>query len=148
MAGLLFGGPSVEPAGIDVHKDLVDRLRQTQAVTYVNDGKSMLWELSRERLKIDVPGFAKRYDLIMYDTGLFFGEAPPQRRVELFGSTVVPWLAYAKLPVLVLAEEELKETVREIVLQAGFRQLDQPYQIQVALETVDELLQNHARVVE
>lgn len=132
MASILFSKPEGERQ--HAHDALLDRLRQEHEVTDLADALGFLWELHHCRFS-----GGERYDLIVYDSGFFWGEAPKERRVELFEKFALDYLRFAQTPVLILADEEMKEEIRPIVTHAGFGQVDCPYSIEEVLITIDEL---------
>ncbi|MBI4739486.1 hypothetical protein HY772_08170, partial [Candidatus Woesearchaeota archaeon] len=75
----------------------------------------------------------------MYDSGVFWGEAEPQKRVKLFEDQVAGYLKAAESPVLVLAEQEIAVQFREAVKNAGFAQIDIPYNLNRVLESIDAM---------
>jgi hypothetical protein len=80
------------------------------------------------------------YELVLYDTGLFYDQIGLSRRAEIFGESVIDYLKIAKAPVIVLAEPEIAELIRNTVKQAGFSQIDQPYEIEVVVKEINSLL--------
>ncbi|MEK6809905.1 MAG: hypothetical protein AABY40_04475 [Nanoarchaeota archaeon] len=139
MARILVGGPGGQKSNI--HDDLVSRLRLEHDVTYLkNDGKGMLWELSRS------PFMQKeqKYGLILYDSNLFYPEVAAERKIIVFEELTAKYLAIAQAPVIVLAEMELAIKLRPSVEKAGFMQIDQPYQVEEVSYKVKEILQKAA----
>ncbi|HLC97925.1 MAG TPA: hypothetical protein VJC21_04055 [Candidatus Nanoarchaeia archaeon] len=133
MVQILFSQPEGERQ--HVHDSLVERLQQEHDVEYMMEGKGFLWELQQCHFS-----GGKRYDLILYDSGFFWGKAPPEKRAELFAGFVTQNLQYAQTPVLVLADEEIQEAIRPIAEKAGFRQVDCSYKIEEVLKTVGEMV--------
>ncbi len=138
MKRILFGGPEDG----DPHRDLVARLEDKYHVMYTNDAVSMLWELDTARLTVDA--HAKPYDLVLYDTRLFWGDATPKRRAELFGSRVVQYLSLSKKSVIIIADTDIAELIRHTSLTAGFVQFDGQYRVDAVLDTVHDLLHPNA----
>lgn len=132
MASILFSKPEGERQ--HAHDALVERLRQEHAVQYMQEGEGFLWELHHCRFSD-----GERYDLIVYDSGFFWGEAPKERRVELFEQFALDYLRFARTPVLILADEEINGVIRPLVDKAGFRQIDCPYSIEEVLALVEEI---------
>lgn len=132
MASILFSKPEGERQ--QAHDALVERLRQEHTVQYVQEGEGFLWELHHCRFSD-----GERPDLIVYDSGFFWGEAPTERRVELFEQFALDYLRFAQTPVLILADEEVKKEIRSLVNKAGFRQIDCPYSIEEVLRTIEEI---------
>lgn len=137
MARILVGGP--EGYQKDVHDDLVARLKQEHEVVYVkNDGQGMFWELA----KTPVIAKEQRYNLILYDSDLFYPGAKAEKKVECFEELTAKYLASAQAPVIVLAEMELAMKLRASVEKAGFTQIDEPYTIDRVIDTITEILKN------
>lgn len=135
MAKILVGGPEGERK--DAHDGLVTLLEQEHEVKYVkNDGQGMFWELARTPL---VPANS-RYDLVLYDSGLFFPAPELEKKVELFGGFVGDYLLKAQAPVIVLAEAEIAIKLRPEVEKIGFMQIDQPYNVSEVLHNINLLL--------
>jgi len=135
MARILVGGP--EGRHQDIHDSLVARLRLEHHVKYLkNDGQGMFWEL------IKTPLIAKeqRYELILYDSDLFYHEATPDKKIECFEALTAKYLAGAQAPVLILAEMELAMKLRPLVEKAGFMQIDEPYHLERAEDIITEIL--------
>ncbi len=138
MARILVGGPEGEHQNI--HDKLVDRLKQEHEVNYVkNDGQGMFWELVKTPL---VPA-ERRYNLIVYDSDLFYPGTTPEKKVECFEAATRIYLAAAQAPVLVLAEFYLAAQLRPAVEKAGFMQIDEPYRMEQVIHKVNELLGKH-----
>ena len=135
MARILVGGP--EGRHQDIHDSLVARLRLEHHVKYLkNDGQGMFWEL------IKTPLIAKeqRYELILYDSDLFYHEATPDKKIECFEALTAKYLAGAQAPVLILAEMELAMKLRPLVEKAGFMQIDEPYNLDQVIYKITEIL--------
>ncbi len=138
MKRILFGGPEDG----DPHKDLVARLDDSYNVTYVNDGTGMLWELDTVRLSVDE--HARPYDLVIYDSRLFWSDAAIPRRAHLFCSQVVQYLSLPKKPVIILADMDLADRIRPSSIAAGFIQFDEPHPTEGILHIVDDILHPNA----
>ena len=139
MANILFGGPQEKERGkpSPVHNDLVARLKQDgHEVNYVVRGDEMMHGLSAIRSPIN----PARYDLVLYDTELFYDQAKLRKRIESFKDDVIYWLKCAQAPVIVLTDEEIAEEIRASVKNAGFKQIDRPYNIEDVIRTVDSSL--------
>ncbi len=135
MKRILFGGPEEG----DSHKDLVARLDDLYDVHYVQDAVSMLWELGTVRLSVDK--HARPYDLVMYDTRLFWWNATMRRRADLFCSCVVYYLGLPKKPVIILADDKIDEFIRDCSHKAGFIHVgDDPYKVDAVLDAVHAAL--------
>jgi len=131
MPRILFSQPEGERQ--HVHDSLVERLGEEHEVTAISEGLGFLWELHHCR-------FSSRYDLIVYDSGFLWGEAPDEKRIELFEGFAADYLCFAKTPVLVLADEEIQEAIGPMTEKAGFRQVDCPYALEEVLKTVGEMV--------
>ena len=135
MARILIGGPQGDKK--DIHDDLVARLQQDHTITYIkNDGGSMFWELAKTPLIPD----EERYKLVVYDSGLFYPAAIPEKKIEVFEMLTATYLAGAKAPVLILAETDLAAILRPLAEKAGFMQIDQPYQADEVINKINEIL--------
>jgi len=141
MASILFGGDEEHSEENSPHKDLISRIKQEHDVTFVNTGKSMLFELIRSRSEI-VP---KKYDAILYDSLLFYGVPEVERRAELFVERVVDYLKYGNTPVIVLADAYLGEKIRPAVEAAGFKHVQMPYSIDAVLQEVTTVVKKLER---
>ena len=139
MANILFGGPQEKERGkpSHIHNNLVARLKQEgHEVKYVVRGDDMMHGLSAIRSPIN----PARYDLVLYDTGLFYYKAELRKRIESFKDYVIDYLKLAQAPVIVLADEEIAEEIRASVKNAKFKQIDRPYNIEDVIRTVDSSL--------
>ncbi|MCB9359031.1 hypothetical protein H6503_03820 [Candidatus Woesearchaeota archaeon] len=108
---ILFGGTQKSD------KDLVAILEEVgHRVAYVDNGKDMFGELERCQLKRELQGFASigtEYDLVIYDTNLFYPEAEDKQ--VTFAEKVVSYLQKADAPVIVL-DDHVKD-VRDICVE-------------------------------
>ncbi len=135
MAKILIGGPEGEEK--DIHDDLVARLRQEHEVTYLkNDGQGMFWELTK------TPLLAKeqRYDLVLYDSDLFYPGTTPEKKLECFEVLTARYLTNAQTQVVVLAEMNLAMKLRPLVEKAGFIQIDEPYNLEQTIYKITNIL--------
>jgi len=142
MAKILFGGPQEKERGrpSNIHDDLVTRLNsEGHEVTYVTRGDDMLAELSPLPFVNKDTDSQSRYQLVIYDTGLFYGETEPLRRAQLFGQKVIEYLKEARSPVIVLTQKEMAELIRDSVGRAGFKHIDQPYDIEEVVREINSL---------
>ncbi len=139
MANILFGAPEEDSRYDPVHKDLLEILDEDHEVLYTGNGKEMLTELSFMRLSQQLKHAigAREYDLIIYDTTLFYGDAPPQRRIELFESHVVGYLKNPQLPVIILADKEIDQQIKPISEKNGFLQFNYTEEV---ISTINQLL--------
>lgn len=138
MASILFGGDEHHSEDDSPHRDLLQRLKQENAVTFVNDGQGMLFELFRGRaegLSAIVP---KTYDIIMYDSQLFFSGCDAQKRAELFEERVVDYLKFAQQPVIVFGDAETVQIIQPVSEKAGFRFIAPQYSIDAVVQAVKD----------
>lgn len=142
MASILFGGPQWNGEHNPVHDDLIAKLMEEHKVLSTVSGKEMIAELSFMRLAKDFKEAinARDYDLIIYDTGLFYDQAPLGKRADAFTTHVSGYLRYPELPVIVLAEEEMSDLILPETKAAGFTQINQPYEIDDVIEKINYLL--------
>jgi len=144
MARILFGGPQEKERGepSDVHDDLIARLRNKgHEVDHIVRGDQMIGGLTYNR------NFSPSnpFQLVIYDTGLYWDQAALPRRAELFADPVVEYLKKPGIPVLVLAEKEMAELTRDFSERAGFTQIDQPYETDEVCSVVERLLDSTDR---
>ncbi|GEM_PF-2413111 len=139
MANILFGGPQEKEREkpSPIHDDLVARLRQEgHEVDYIVRGDEMMGGLTAAKNPLN----PAKYGLVLYDTGLFYDQANLKKRIESFKDDVIDWLKLAQAPVIVLADEEIAEEIRESVKNAKFEQIDKPYKIDDVIRAVDSSL--------
>ena len=139
MANILFGGPQEKEIGepSNIHDNLVARLeKEGHEVNYVIRGDEMMEGLSAIRSPIN----PVRYDLVIYDTELFYDQVKLRKRIKWFKDDVIDYLNLAKAPVIVLADEEIAEEIRESAQNAGFKQINKPYNIDDVIRAVDSSL--------
>ncbi len=139
MANILFGGPQEKERGklSPIRNDLVARLKQEgHEVDYVVRGDDMMGSLNATKNPMN----PIEYDLVLHDTGLFYDQAKLRKRSEVFKNQVIYWLKCAKAPVIVLADEEIAEKIKKSVQNAGFEQIDKPYNIDDVVRAVDSSL--------
>ena len=135
MANILFGGPQEKERGkpSPIHDNLVARLKQEgHEVNYVVRGDEMMGGLNATKNPMN----PVEYDLVLYDTGLFYDQYKLRERIEVFKNKVIYWLDCAKAPVIVLADEEIAEEIRESVKNIKFKQIDMPYNIDDVIRVV------------
>ena len=131
MARILFGANRRND-----HNDLVARLQKKHQVTYIQDSQDMYWECCRSY-------FSKRYDLVLYDSGLFLNENDKGREIEIFEVFTSHDLHKTKAQVIVLAEKEVDSILRLIVKKHGFTQIRQPYKANYVMRKVNSLLRQN-----
>jgi len=147
MVRILFGGPQEEVRGkpSQIHSGLIDRLKAlNHEVVYVTRGDEFMGSLStnydglnemRARFRLD----QEKYKLIIYDTRLIgdWGSGEKPQRAGLFKKMVIAPLTEVQVPVIILADPLRTELIRELVEQAGFKQIDQPYCIEDVINEVN-----------
>jgi hypothetical protein len=146
MANILFGGPLEdeleEPS--EIHNGLIERLSEEgHKVDYFTTGDDMMAGLNIHAIKElrDGAGLETAlYDLVIYDSGLFYGQVKGDRRAGMFEEHVVNFLKLAQAPVIVLADKRDAEYIREPSQKAGFTQIDQPYNVDEVIAAVNESL--------
>jgi hypothetical protein len=146
MANILFGGPQEdkleEPS--EIHGGLIERLSERRyAIDYVTNGDDMMAGLNIHAIKElrDKAGLETHlYDVVIYDSGLFYNQTRPAKRAELFEKYVIGYLKLAQAPVIILADEEVADMIREPSQKAGFMQIDNPYNIDDVIAAVDAAL--------
>ena len=79
----------------------------------------------------------KLYNMIVYDSRLFFDRATPDVRAKEFGRKVVGYLMHPGAQVIVLADGEVAEAILPHTLEAGFYQFSQPYEIKDVIDAVE-----------
>ena len=139
MANILFGGPQEKERGkpSPIHDDLVARLKQEgHEVNYVVRGDEMMGGLNAAKNPMN----PIKYDLVLYDTGLFYDQYKLRERINVFRNKVIHWLKLAQAPVIILADEEIEGKIRESVQNAGFKQINKPYNIDDVVRAVDSSL--------
>lgn len=134
MARILFAGPRYPESGV---------LDQWHKVKYVSTWLDMDAELYKEPLGI---GFLEEpdppeHDLIICDTGLFYKQlaSEPEARSRYFIREVLPYLKSVALPVILLAEKEMGDHIRDVVKASGMTQVDKPFTAEELLKTLDSL---------
>lgn len=139
MANILFGGPQEKERGkpSHIHNNLVARLKQEgHEVNYVVRGDEMMGGLTATK----DPMNPVKYDLVLYDTGLFYDQCKLRERINVFKNKVIDWLNLAQAPVIVLADEEIEGKIRKSVQDAGFKQINKSYKIDDVVRAVDSYL--------
>jgi len=139
MANILFGGPQEKERGkpSPIHDDLVARLKQEgHEVNYVVRGDEMMGGLTATKNPMN----PINYDLVLYDTGLFYDQVKLRKRIKWFKDEGIGCLKLAQAPVIVLADEEIAEKIRKSVQKAGFKQINMPYNIDDVVRAVDSSL--------
>jgi len=134
MAKILFVGPKYEESEV---------LDQRHKVKYVNTWLDMGAELYKEPLDIGIleESDPPEYDLVICDIGLFYRQlaSEPEVRSRYFMKEVLPYLKNVELPVIILAEKEMADHIREAVKRSGITQIDKPFTADKLLKTLDSL---------
>jgi hypothetical protein len=134
MAKILFVGPKYQESEV---------LDQRHKVKYVSTWLDMAAELYKEPLGI---GFLEEpdppeYDLVICDMGLFYRQlaSEPEVRSRYFIKEVLPYLENVELHVIILAEKEMANYIRDVVKGSGITQIDKPFTADKLLKTLDSL---------
>jgi hypothetical protein len=134
MAKILFVGPKYQESEV---------LDQRHKVKYVSTWLDMAAELYKEPLGI---GFLEEpdppeYDLVICDMGLFYRQlaSEPEVRSRYFIKEVLPYLENVELHVIILAEKEMANYIRDVVKGSGITQIDKPFTVEEFLKIVDSL---------
>jgi hypothetical protein len=131
MAKILFVGPHTQES------EVLDKVK------YVSTWLDMAAELYKEPLGIGIleEPDPPEYDLVICDIGLFYRQlaSEPEVRSGYFIKQVLPYLKNAELPVIILAEKEMADYIREAVMRSGIIQIDKPFTADQLLRTLDSL---------
>jgi len=134
MAKILFVGPRCQESEV---------LDQRHKVKYVNTWLDMGAELYKEPLDIGIleEPDPPEYDLVICDIGLFYRQlaSEPEVRSRYLMKEVLPYLKNVELPVIILAEKEMADHIREAVKRSGITQIDKPFTADKLLKTLDSL---------
>jgi hypothetical protein len=134
MAKILFAGPTCEVSEV---------LGQRHQVKYVRSWLDMGAELYKEPLGIGIleEPDPPQYDLLICDIGLFYRQlaSEPEVRSRYFIKEVLPYLENVELPVIILAEKEMANYIRDAVKRSGITQIDKPFTADEFLKTLDSL---------
>ena len=134
MAKILFAGPKYEVSEV---------LGQRHKVKYVSSWLDMGAELYKEPLGIGIleEPDPPQYDLLICDIGLFYRQlaSEPEVRSRYFIKEVLPYLENVELPVIILAEKEMANYIRDAVKRSGITQIDKPFTADEFLKTLDSL---------
>src|SRR3989344_7640066 len=123
MARILYGAPESER---EDENGLVARLRKRHEVEYLNDFLGFAWELSRCKNSILLP---QKYDLVIYDTKVYGENWHPDIRAEHFKFTIGPFFKKINTPVMVLADLEVKDKIKEKIEGVSLIYVPQPYSL-------------------
>jgi len=134
MAKILFVGPKYQESEV---------LDQRHKVKYVNTWLDMGAELYKEPLGIGIleEPDPPEYDLVICDIGLFYRQlaSEPEVRSRYFIKEVLPYLKNVELPVIILAEKEMAEYIRDAVTGSGIIQIDKPFSAEEFLKKLNSL---------
>jgi hypothetical protein len=134
MAKILFVGPKYQESEV---------LDQRHKVKYVSSWLDMVAELYKEPLGIGIleDPDPPEYDLVICDIGLFYRQlaSEPEVRSRYFTKEVLPYLENVELPVIILAENEIANYIRDAVKGSGITQIDKPFSAEELLKIVDSL---------
>ena len=93
----------------------------------------------------------KPYDLIIYDTRLFYPcdgindlQEKTRKRTEIFKTNVIDYLKWSKAPKIILADEQIIKHIEDSVKQAGFAQINLPYDsknLKRVVKTIEHMFQ-------
>lgn len=139
MARILYGAPESER---EEDNNLVSRLRKNHKVEYLNDFLGFAFELSRCRDSILLP---RQYDLILYDTLLYGENWLPETRAENFQYTITPFFAKKDIPIIILADKEIKEKIVDWISRHHFHYVAQPYSLEEVVKKVNFFFLNECK---
>jgi len=139
VARILYGAPESER---EEKNDLVARLGKKHQVGYLNDFLGFAFELSRCKDSRLLP---RQYDLVIYDTLLYGEEWLPETRAENFQYTITPFFAKKDVPIIILADEAIKEKIIDWALSRQSHYIAQPYSISEVAKMVNSLLPKRPR---
>ena len=157
MARILYGAPESER---EEDNELVAKLRDRKAIRYGRSGREVSYVREKNHLEYanDFLGFAwestrckdsillpQQYDLVIYDCLLYGENWLPEIRAEHFKLTITPFLVRSTAPIVVLADEEIKENIRSWAEDHNFHYVAQPYSIDEVVEKVNSLLPRPSR---
>ena len=147
MANILFGSPQEESRGEALnsnykHFDLIARLEEEgHEINYVCRENIMLGELNALALSKKLKyAKANNYALILYDTSLFYNQSSLHLRTSMFNNRISKSLKETGLPVIVLADAQISEQIMERSREAGFKQINQPYNLDEVLREVNTFI--------
>ena len=139
MARILYGAPESER---EDENGLVARLCERHEVEYLNDFLGFAWELSRCK---DSKLLPQKYDLAIYYTKTYGENWNHEIRGEHFKLTISPFLMQSTAPVIVLADEGIKDGIKDWIEMYQFHGIAQPYSINDVVEKVNSLLPKSER---
>jgi hypothetical protein len=134
MAKILFVGSKCQESEV---------LDERHNVKYVSSWLDMVAELYKEPLEIGIleDPDPPEYDLVICDIGLFYRQlaSEPEVRSRYFIKEVLPYLKNVELPLIILAEKEMADYIRDAVRGSGITQIDKPFTAEEFLKIVDSL---------
>ena len=139
MARILYGAPESEH---EEENSLVARLNGEHSVQYLNDFLGFAGEISRCKDSILLP---KKYDLVIYDTKTYGENWSPKVRADCFKQTITRYFVKKETPVIILADEEIKEMIGPGITGSHLHYLAQPYSVDEVVAKVDSLLSKPRR---
>ncbi len=141
MARILIGGPEGEHK--EIHDKLAAALEQEHSVTYIkNDSQSVFWEL----VKTPMIPIERRYNLVLYDSGLLYPENNTEQRIEYFETIAAKYLAITQAQIIILAEFGLAAKLQPLAGKKGFMQIDEPYNLDRIVRDIKDILETKTPV--
>lgn len=116
---------------------VVAYVRETRQVEYLNDFLGFAWELSRCKDSLLLP---QQYDLVIYDTKSYGENWSPHIRADNFKSTITPYFEKVDTPIIILADEEIKDSIKPWILEHRLHYVAQPCAVDEVVEKVNSLL--------
>lgn len=157
MKRILYGAPESE---LEEENGLVAKLRDRRRITYKRDKSQVTYTRETHQVEYlnDFLGFVlelpycknllllpPKYDLVMYDTRTYGENWLPEIRAESFKDTITPYFKKKELPIIVLADEEIKEKIKAWVEEHHFQYIAQPYSINEVVAKVNSFLKRSPR---
>ena len=136
MANILYGAPESEH---EEQNSLVAKLWGEHDIAYFNDFLGFAFELTLCR-EIPLLRIERQYDVIVYDTKSYGESWRPDVRAECFEINMMPFFRKVAVPVIVLADEQIKDEISDLVRVKGLFYLPSPYTIEEAVETINSAL--------
>jgi hypothetical protein len=124
------------------------KLGQKYGITFVSSLTDMLGELNKEQMQIGIleEPDPPEYDLLTCDTGALYKmlESEPQGRAQWFKDKVLPYfIGDLPIPVILLADKELADYIRDAVRNSRVVQFDKPFDPEKVLEEADSLISEY-----
>ena len=139
MARILYGAPESEH---EEENNLVAKLNEEHSVQHLNDFLGFAFEMSRCK---DSPLLPKKYDLVIYDTKTYGENWSPEVRADCFKRTITRYFVKKETPIIILADEEIKEMIERGITGSHLHYLAQPYSVDEVVAKVDSLLSKPRR---